>query len=96
MDDQKSELVTLKSKVEDLKEDANKKNEMIGVSPDIIEEKTWTDFCEIKDIVKLARTLNFLEASEVFNFSVWDTVDASILFETSYGFYASVWDTSNL
>lgn len=32
MDDQKSELCTLKSKVEDLKEDANKKNEMIGVS----------------------------------------------------------------
>ena len=44
MDDQKSELVTLKSKVEDLKEDANKKNEMIGVSPDIIEEITWSDF----------------------------------------------------
>lgn len=32
VDDQKSELCTLKSKVEDLKEDANKKNEMIGVS----------------------------------------------------------------
>lgn len=32
VDDQKSELSTLKSKVEDLKEDANKKNEMIGVS----------------------------------------------------------------
>lgn len=40
VDDQKSELVTLKSKVEDLKEDANKKNEMIGVSLDIIEEIT--------------------------------------------------------
>lgn len=32
VDDQKFELSTLKSKVEDLKEDANKKNEMIGVS----------------------------------------------------------------
>jgi hypothetical protein len=32
VDDQRSELETLKTKVEELKLDANKKNEMIGVS----------------------------------------------------------------
>ncbi|XP_078326757.1 uncharacterized protein LOC111124018 isoform X6 [Crassostrea virginica] len=55
VDDQKSELVTLKSKVEDLKEDANKKNEMIGKLEDLLkanEEEKQDAQKKLKEVEK--------------------------------------------
>ncbi|XP_062594828.1 golgin subfamily A member 4-like [Saccostrea cucullata] len=69
VDDQRSELETLKTKVEDLKEDANKKNEMIGKLEDLLKANEE----EKKDALKkLKEADNKLKKHEDLQ-PVWDS-----------------------